>query len=283
MADSRVILLTGAAGIVGTQLRAHLCHRYGEVRLTDRVGLEGLKGNETFKQGDLTDMTFLESVMQGVSGVVHLGGVVGPAFDFPEVLSANIVGTHNVFEAARKASIQHLVYASSAHVVGFYRRGKPLDEQVPMRPNGEYAVSKAYGELLASYYCDNFAMNILSIRIGYVGDDFSKERRLRTWISGRDLMQLVDIGLTSVEGHEVVFGVSDNPEGFFCNDNAYRLGFKPLDTSTDRLDSSGPVDFTPNLESIEDGLVGGGFAAHGFQGDAKRLLKRMPLSDEEGG
>ena len=270
----RRILLTGAAGIVGSAIRPELAKLHEHVLLTDLKPIDNLAANESFKAGNLGDLSFIESLVTRVDGIVHLGGLVGADCAFDEILEPNIVGVHNVFEAARHAGIKQVVYASSAHCVGFIRRGEHIDHQTLPRPNCEYAVSKAFGESTGSYYADKFGMNILSIRIGYVGEDLTKERRLRTWVSPRDLAQLCEIGLSQDLGFEIVYGTSDNPEPFFDNANAFRLGYRPQDRAIDHLTDKSVLDEKPDPDSIEGGVVGGGFAAAGFAGDPERIVGR---------
>ena len=266
------VLLTGAAGIVGRAVRAELGRRHEHVLLTDLEAIDDLADNESFERGNLNDLAFLESLVSKVDGIIHLGGLVGADYAFDEVLEPNIVGAHNIFEAARRAGIRRVVYASSAHCVGFVRRGRHIDHETFPRPNGEYAVSKALGEFEASYFADKFGLNVLSVRIGYVGPDLSKERRLRTWVSPRDLVQLFEIGLNNDVGFEIVYGISDNPEPFFDNTNAVRLEYQPQDRAIDQVKDSSVLAQQPDLRSIEEGVVGGGFAAAGFAGDVQRVL-----------
>ena len=275
------LLITGAAGIVGSALRPQLRERFDHLLLSDREAVEDLAANESYAACELSDPEGLSALVKQVDAVVHLGALVGAAHTFEETLEPNVVGTRNILEAARREGVRRVVNASSHHVVGFSPRGQPLDHRAPLRPNGEYAVTKAYGEAAASYYADNFGLEILSIRIGYVGNEVNSERRLRTWVSPRDLARLVEIGLTSPGlRHEVVYGVSESPEpAFFDNRNAFRLGYQPQDQSVDQVTDPAVPDTNPNLNTIEEGVVGGGFAAVGFEGDAAKVLKR----DQPGG
>jgi len=269
------ILLTGAAGIVGTALRPHLARRFGTVLLTDRAEVADLSAGESFRQGDIADLDFITDLARQAEGIVHLAGLVGAPYGFEEVLAPNVIGSHNVFEAARRADVRRVVFASSHHVVGFHRRGAVIDQATPLRPDSEYALSKAYGEAAGAYYADKYGLRVLAIRIGYVGEDLSRERRLRTWVSARDLAQLVEIGLCAEDlWFESVYGVADNPEPFFDNRNAFQLGYRPQDRSTDFARDEAVPGQGADPGSIEDGLVGGGFAAQGFQGDADRVLGR---------
>jgi len=269
------ILLTGAAGIVGTALRPILRTRHDSLLLTDIVEITDLADNERFHQADLQDLGSLENLCSQVDAIIHLGGMVGADYRFEDVLGPNIVGTHNLFEAAVRQGVKRVIYASSHHVVGFAPRGSFLDHRTAPRPNGEYALSKAFGEAAASYYADNFSLEILTIRIGYIGDDISKERRLHTWVSARDLANLIHIGLTHPDlHHEIVYGVSEVPEPFFDNQNATRLGYMPQDRAFDHVKTPALLTYQPDLTSIEEGVVGGGFAKAGFAGDPARVLSR---------
>lgn len=276
MSQPERVLLTGAAGIVATALRPLLRERYEEVVLTDLVPIEDCVNGESFAAGNLEDLDFLTDLADNVDGIIHLGGVVGADFTFEQTLSANIVGTHNVFEAAVRAGVESIVYASSHHAVGFTpRTSSPIDHHAIARPDGEYGLSKAYGEAAAAYYVDNFARRILTIRIGFVGEEVITERRLHTWSSPRDLEQLIYIGLTHPDlHHEIVYGASETEEPFFDNSNAFRLGYRPQDRAIDHVKEKEILTEKPDLTTISGGVIGGGFAEVGFEGRAKDVLSR---------
>jgi uronate dehydrogenase len=268
-------LLTGAAGIIGSLIRPMLAQRYEHVVLTDIVQVDGIAENEDFFRGDIVDSAFLPRITADVDGIVHLAGKVGPNYSFDEVLGANIVGTHNVFAAARARGISRVVYASSHHAVGYWKRGDHIDETAPPRPDSQYGLSKAFGESVASYYADKFGINVLAIRIGFASENVIDERRLHTWISPRDLVQLINIGLTTPDlGFEVVYGVSNNPEPFFDNTNAERLGYQPQDRAIEHLADPSIPDHRPDPTTVDGALVGGPFALLGFVGDPRRVLHR---------
>ena len=251
-----------------------LREQYEHVFLTDLQEIKDCQGNETFQQGDISDYAFVQSIADSCDGIVHLAGIVKARTSFQECVGPNYAGTHNLFRATVENGIQNIVYASSHHVVGFIKRGGKIDHTTAPRPNSEYALSKAFGESAASYFADNFGLNILSIRIGYVGPDVTSERRLHTWISNRDLAQLIAIGLSTPDlGHQIVFGVSACDEPFFDNSNAERLGYRPQDHSRDAVADPSVLEIKPDLTTIEDGVVGGGFAAADFAGDKNRILK----------
>lgn len=266
------ILLTGAAGVVGTALRPLLSERYANVLLTDISDITEVAENESFEKGDIADLPFVRSLATRVDGIVHLAGMVGPDYSWDEVLQPNIVGTFNVYEAARAAGVKNVVYASSHHSVGFIRRGEKIDETTAQRPDSYYGVSKAFGESLGVFFADKFGLNVLAIRIGFVGDQVIDERRLHTWVSACDLAQLIEIGLATEDlGYELVYGVSENPESFFDNSNAARLGYSPNDNSVNVVADSSILEKRPDPQTIEGSVVGGRFAAAGFQGNTRRI------------
>ncbi len=228
----KTILITGAAGGVARVLRKELAGHY-TLRLCDNRPLDDVTAGESFVPADLTDAAALGAVTEGVDGIVHLGGysVEGP---WQPILDANIVGCYNLFEAARVNGVPRVVFASSNHAVGFYRRDQTIGVDVVPRPDGRYGVSKVFGEALGALYADKYGLGVLSIRIGNVGEKPIDARRLSIWLSPRDLAQLVRIGLEHPDlGYEVVYGMSDNARAWWDNSAARRLGYAPQDRSED--------------------------------------------------
>ena len=268
------ILVTGASGRVGEAVRPYLRKRFHQVILTDIQAIDDCQQGESFEQGDISDLSFVSGLAKRSEGLIHLAGLVASHYTFEDNMGPNYLGTHNVYRAAAENGIGNVVYASSHHAVGFTKRGEKIDHTTAHRPDTEYGLSKAFGESAAAFFADKFGLDILSIRIGYVGSDVPNERRLHTWISPRDLAQLIDIGLrTELEGHQIVYGVSNCDDPFFDNSNAERLGYRPQDHSRDAVTNPSVLESKPDLNSIEEGLVGGGFAAKGFAGDKDRILK----------
>ena len=269
----QTILLTGAAGIVGTHLRPFLREQHAHVILTDLVDVPPAGPKESFNACDITDRSQLTQLASRATGIVHLAGMVGADYEFDDVLGPNIAGTYNVYRAAYEANIKHVVYASSHHAVGFIPRGTPIDHTTPHRPDSHYGLSKAFGESAGSYFADKFGLNVLAIRIGYVGDQVTDERRRHTWISPRDLAQLIAIGLSDrIQGYETVYGTSDNNPSFFDNSNATRLGYRPQDQADKHLASPEIADQKANSQTIAGACVGGGFAEVGFAGKMDRFI-----------
>jgi uronate dehydrogenase len=224
------ILITGAAGDVGSHLRRELAGRYA-MRLSDIRPIAVLAHGEEFVRGDCASLRDMLRATQGVDAIVHLGGfsVEGP---WEVILRANIVGAYQVFEAARRNGVRRMVFATSNHAVGFYDRDETIDHRVYPRPDSRYGVSKVFGEALGSLYAHKYGMEVVCVRIGNVNPRPMDKRRLSIWLSPRDLAQLVSIAIERPGiRFEIVYGVSSNRRSWYDNANAERLGYRPQDDS----------------------------------------------------
>jgi len=226
----KTVLITGAAGDVGTHLRRELAGRYKLV-VSDRKPVTDLREGETYARGDVTSFDDMLAATKGAQAVIHLGAVSTEG-DWPMVRDINIDGTYNVFEAAKQNGAKRIIFATSNHAVGFYERAETIDHTVYPRPDSRYGVSKAFGEALGSLYADKYGMEVFNIRIGNVNPQPVDKRRLSIWISPRDLAQLVGIGIEHPDiKFEIVYGVSRNTRSWYDNSNAARLGYRPQDDS----------------------------------------------------
>lgn len=244
----KTILMTGAAGRIGTFLRPELAGKY-KLRLSDIEPITDLKPGESFMRGDISKMADALRMTKGVDAVLHFGGQSGEN-DWEHILSANIVGFYNILDAARMNGVKRFLVATSNHAVGFYRCDETIDHTVYPKPDSRYGVSKVFNEALASLYADRYGMEMFCMRIGNVNHRPIDRRRLAIWISGRDMAQLVTIGLEHPDLHfEIVYGISDNKRAWFDNANAHRLGFRPQDRSEDYapeiLEREGPPGTAP--------------------------------------
>ena len=222
----KTVLITGATGDVGTHLARELAAKY-KLRLSDRRPLKA----KNFIKADISKMADALRITKGVDAIVHLGGysVEGP---WEAILQANIVGCYNVFEAARRNGVKRIVFPTSNHATGFYRRDQTIDHRVYPKPDGRYGVSKVFGEALGSLYADKYGMQVFMMRIGNVNPAPLDKRRLSLWISPRDIAQLVSIGIDHPGiKFEIVYGVSGNKRNWYDNSNATRLGYRPQDDS----------------------------------------------------
>ncbi len=226
----KTILITGASGDVGTHLRRELAGKYA-LRVSDLRPLKKINKEEKFVRADISKYPDALRITKGVDAIVHLGGysVEGP---WEGILNANIVGCYNVFEAARRNGVKRILFPTSNHATGFYRRDHTIDHRVYPKPDSRYGVSKVFGEALASLYADKYGMQMFCMRIGNVSPMPIDKRRLSILFTPRDLAQLVTIGIEHPDiRFEIVYGVSKNKRSWYDNSNAYRLGYKPQDDS----------------------------------------------------
>ncbi len=225
------LLLTGAAGGIGRQLRPRMrswCHA---LRVSDIAGLGDAAPGEELQPARLEDAAAVQALCAGVQAVVHLGGISVEAAWQP-ILEANIVGVYHLYEAARRHGVRRIVFASSNHVTGFYRQDETIDALAPPRPDTLYGVSKAFGETLSRMYFDRHGIQTVCLRIGSVTPKPENRRMLATWLSIDDLERLVWASLTTpVAGHSIVFGCSDNTVRWWDNRHAAHIGFRPQDSS----------------------------------------------------
>jgi uronate dehydrogenase len=227
----RRLLLTGAAGGLGTQLRPRLAAYCQTLRVSDKTELGAAASSEELRVVALEDRAGMRALLEGVDAVVHLGGVSveGP---FDPILTANILGVYNLYEAARVHGVKRIVFASSNHVTGFYRQDEVVSPGDPVRPDSYYGVSKAFGENLARFYWDRHGIETACLRIGSSFPEPKDRRMLATWLSYDDLERLVVACLSApVVGFSVVYGLSDNRVKWWDNTSASHLGFIPQDSS----------------------------------------------------
>ncbi len=266
----KTVLITGAAGDVGTHLRRELAGRY-RLRLSDVKPITTLGPGEEFMGADIASMDALAPVTRGVDAIVHLGGfsVEGP---WEAILPANIIGTYNLFESARMNGVKRILFATSNHAVGFYRRDETIDHRVYPRPDSRYGVSKVFGEALGSLYADKYGMEIFNMRLGNVNPRPVDKRRLSIWISPRDLAQLVAIGIEHPEiRFEVVYGVSGNQRSWYDNANAERLGYRPRDDSEGFAGEVLAAE-KPGADPLAEKYQGGAFVLAEVGGDPNKPI-----------
>jgi uronate dehydrogenase len=236
------VLITGAAGRIGVVLRAGLRGVYPMLRLADQAPLGDAQEGEEIRAFDIRDPASALAALDGVDCVVHLAAIADED-RWERILETNILGTYHVFEAARINRTRRFVFASSNHVVGFYRRTQNLDPTVPPRPDSRYGVSKSFGEALGRYYADKHGMSVACLRIGSFRDRPRNTRELSTWISPRDMVHLVRCAIEAPDLHFVVaYGVSANERSWWDNTGSAVLGYQPVDHAenwVDRLDEDG--------------------------------------------
>ncbi|MFF8097576.1 NAD-dependent epimerase/dehydratase family protein [Streptomyces sp. NPDC016675] len=232
MPAPRTVLLTGAAGGLGTLMR-NLLPAFGyELRLLD---LRPIEGEPDAIVADLADRAALREAVRGVDAIIHLAGISLEA-PFEKILKANIEGTHHLYEAAREEGVDRIVFASSNHAVGYTPRPRGDDPLIPVetprRPDTFYGLSKSFGEDLAQFYWDKHGIETVSVRIGSCFPEPTSVRMLSVWMSPGDGARLFHAALTAEGvGHSVVYGSSANTRLWWDLTSARALGYAPQDDS----------------------------------------------------
>jgi uronate dehydrogenase len=224
------VLITGAAGGIGTLIRPRLARPGRTLRLLDLAPLEAGASEEAV-QGSVTDLELMTSVCAGVDAVIHLAGQSTES-SWERVLDLNINGTYTLFEAARRAGVPRVVFASSNHAVGFHTPDEyPLAEIVTPLPDTYYGVSKVAGEALGALYAHRYGLDVICIRILTCFPEPPNPRALSTWFSPDDCARLLEACLAAEKpGYRIVYGVSANTRGGWVSlDAARALGYEPRD------------------------------------------------------
>jgi NAD(P)-dependent dehydrogenase (short-subunit alcohol dehydrogenase family) len=248
------ILLTGAAGAIGTMLRPRLARPGRTLRLLDIAPLSPGEAEEVVP-GSVTDLDTMVTACANVDAVVHLGGHSREA-PWAQILEHNINGTYVALEAARRAGVPRLVFASSNHAVGF----RPVDEDAGdylyPRPDTFYGVSKAAGEALGSLYHDRYGLDVVCLRIGSCAERPWNERALATWLSPDDCGRLIEAAISAPSpGFRVVWGISANTRARWSLAAARALGYEPRD------DAEVYAADMPPAEGLEKVYLGGDFCS----------------------
>jgi uronate dehydrogenase len=225
------ILITGAAGRIGTMLRPRLARPGRVLRLLDVAPVPSPGPDEEIVAGSVTNLPAMIEACSGIDAVIHLGGISTEA-PWDQILAVNINGTRNAFEAARRAGVPRVIFASSNHAVGFApRESFPVPDYAFPVPDSYYGVSKVAGEALAAMYNHRYQIDAISIRILSCYETPQTARMLSTWLSPDDAGRLFEACLTIPSpGCRVIYGVSANTRGGWVSlDEARALGYNPLD------------------------------------------------------
>ncbi len=255
------VLVTGANGLIG----GFLMNAWrGPGSRFEAVGLARDAGPNVDVVADIRDLEAMTAAANGMDAVVHMAASSAVGSTWEAVLNSNLIGTYTVFEAARRAGVPRVVFASSNHAIGTYELeaapelydlddGRVYDHTVELRPDSLYGVSKVYGEALGRHYVDQHGLKVVCLRIGGARwpddpshpdnlwadmSDRSPEtlalrRRMRAvWLSERDCVQLVEKSLLTDEPWVLVYGISNNPRQFWDIEHARRvLGYEPQDAA----------------------------------------------------
>lgn len=261
------ILLTGAAGRLGSELRRGLAPLASVIRLADIRPIGDLAANEEEAIFDLADMDAAIEATRDCDAIVHFGGapVESP---WQTILDASIRGSYHIYEGARKNGARRVVYASSVHAIGYHEVEAHIGVDAPVRPDSLYGVSKNFVESLSRLYWDKFGIESVCLRIFSSFPEPADRRMLWSYLSFQDCVRLVEAALTAPRvGHTISFGMSDNKVKTVDNTGADHLGFIPRDSSEPfraKVEAATPV---PDPKAAATRYLGGWFCDLGHPDD----------------
>jgi uronate dehydrogenase len=258
------VLVTGAAGSIGSVLTSGLADRGHDVVGLDRVAPESFPG--TWYTVDCTDPDAVTAVFDaldrsgGLDAVVHLAGIPSEA-SLAEELASHVATTAALLDAMVAHGVSRIVYASSNHAVGRTPRSDLLTVDVRPRPDTFYGVAKVAAEALLSLYVDRYGIDAVAARIGSFLPQPESRRGLSTWLSHDDAVRMVDACLTAPDpGFAVLYGVSANTRGWWDLAPGRALGYHPEDDAERYADA---VPDQPDDE-VEAAHVGGPFVTERY-------------------
>lgn len=262
----RRVLVTGAAGRIGSYFAEHARDLY-DLRLMARGDEDGIDAIRAFGEvvtGDLSDLETLKTFCDGVDTIVHMAGEPSPSALWRDLLDTNIIGTYNIFAAAKSARCRRVIFASSIHAISGYPADVQVKTSEPVNPGDLYGVSKCFGEALARYMANQEGVSAIAIRIGAfqpleAARQDQSVSMLDSFVSHRDLHQLL-VKCIDVENVQfaVLHGLSDNRfKRMDISDARALVGYAPQDDLTELNPQLKPLGLRETV-TTDSGIQDGG-------------------------
>lgn len=261
------ILITGAAGRLGSELRKGLVPLARKIRLAGRAPFGNLAAHEEEAIFDLADMDATIAATKDCDAIVHFGGAPHES-PWQTILDSSIRGSYHIYEGARKHGVKRVIYASSVHAIGYHEVEAHIGVDAPVRPDSLYGVSKNFVESLSRLYWDKFGIESVCLRIFSSFPEPTDRRMLWSYLSFADCVRLVEASLTAPRvGHTISFGLSDNRMKPVDNTGAGHLGYVPQDNTEQfraKVEAGTPVQ-DPTRPAVK--YLGGWFCELGHPDD----------------
>ncbi len=253
VSSPRLVLVTGAAGRIGSYFANHHDRERFTLRLLVRVedapeSVQPLHALGEVVVGDIGDLAGLKRAFAGVHTVVHLAADPSPSATWGSLLSTNIAGTYNVFAAAKAQGVKKVIYASSIHAVSGYPTDTQVKTSEPVNPGDLYGVSKCFGEALGRYMAEQEGVDAICLRIGAfqpieAARQPGRVAMMDAFVSNRDLHQLMEKCVLADHIRFAVFhGLSDNRfKRLDISDAKELVGYAPQDDFTRENPSLSPL------------------------------------------
>ncbi len=258
------LLITGAAGGIGQEMRTRLRHVAEIIRVSDKNALESAGQNEEVMKCDLADKDAVFKIVEGCDGILHLGGISAEDSWTP-IKNGNIDGIVNLYEAARLLDHPRVIFASTNHTVGFYPQEKRIDSKVYPQPDSLYGASKVFGEAIANVYYSKFGIETAIVRIGSCFPEPKTHRMLSLWLSYADFVSLIECVLRAPRlGCPIIYGVSNNDCSWWDNRHVAYLGWRPKDNAEQFREKLDKIIAQPTPGAPDTVYQGGFFTSDGI-------------------
>jgi nucleoside-diphosphate-sugar epimerase len=241
---SRRVLVTGAAGRIGSYFAEHSSQKYELVLMVrDKDDAAEIEQYGEVVTAELSDLERLKEVCSGIDTIVHMAGDPSPTATWQELLDANIIGTYNIMVAAKAVGCRRVIHASSIHAVSGYASDVQVKTTDPVNPGDLYGVSKCFGEALGRYMSEKEGLSVITLRIGaFQPPESARDEKkafslFDAWVSHRDMNQLINRCIDSENINFAIFhGVSNNRfKRMDISDARELLGYEPQDDATEEM------------------------------------------------
>jgi uronate dehydrogenase len=255
------ILITGAAGSLGSHLRTGLTHLADRIRLVDVKDMGPPAAHEEIVTCNLADKAAALDATRDCDAILHFAGHPRE-HTFDEIITETLPAAYHVYEGARLNGCRRVVYASSIHAVGFCPVEDVPDTRVMHRPDTFYGLTKTFTENLASLYWDKFGLESVALRICSCFEEPGDRRMLWSWLSFADCVRLAEAALTAPRvGFSIIYGTSNNAARAVSNVRATHIGFRPQDSADPFAAAVLARTERPDPAAVATRVVGGAFAA----------------------
>jgi len=248
---SKKILITGGTGRIGTTIANGLLAKggYEVVR-----GTRGEGNGKDLIHLEYNNLDAMVEACQGVHTIIHMAFYMGNDYFLEKHIGENTINAYYLYEAARIAGVKRVVFGSSNHVFGFYKKGDHITSDSLYRPDSPYALSKVFVETIGRYYADRYGISCFNVRIGnfarYGNTAPGDIRASYVWLSNEDCVQLFTKCIEYDENCKYLqmFGMSGNDGCYFDTSDNEKIGYVP---------QSNGADFRPALRAKEGNIYGG--------------------------
>jgi NAD dependent epimerase/dehydratase len=175
--EKKKVLVTGAGGFIGSHLVEQLVEKKAKVKAFIRYNSRGDRGALEWLSpliqdkleiiaGDLRNQGAIESAMQDVDMVFHLGALIAIPYSYlypQDVIETNILGTTNILLSAKKLGTTRIIHASSSEVYGTAQY-VPIDEKHPLQAQSPYAASKIGADKIVESFVKSYQLPVTTLR-----------------------------------------------------------------------------------------------------------------------